>query len=299
MAKAGVFVIQPASASPDFVAVEARCAVVQSASSRRSISSWSLVWDVSSDSSYSYATLEFDNRNRADGIDADRATLRAGRVTAGADSVAATVAITSGISFDGRHNSLLMEWSAGETRIYGGNRGLSLLLRFPSLPPSGGECGIMSGSAVAPLDIVTEARHRADTRLHTSLTPADIDSLIAASDDPVAGYWEYLDRDNDPDRARPGGRYTLAIIPSGTAGRYDIIYASGARVNAGQWQCGMIKGHLTSTAFVDHYTLEWFDAMCQPVVSELHADLTRPAILALNFPLMRTTMRFARRKMGR
>lgn len=38
-------------ASPDFVAVEARCAVVQSASSRRSISSWSLVWDVSSDSS--------------------------------------------------------------------------------------------------------------------------------------------------------------------------------------------------------------------------------------------------------
>lgn len=128
----------------------------------------------------------------------------------------------------------------------------------------------MSGSAVAPLDIVTEARHRADTRLHTSLTPADIDSLIAASDDPVAGYWEYLDRDNDPDRARPGGRYTLAIIPSGTAGRYDIIYASGARVNAGQWQCGMIKGHLTSTAFVDHYTLEWFDAMCQPVVSELH-----------------------------
>lgn len=291
-------VVQPAPESPQFIAVEARCAIVSSAASRRSLNAWSLVWDVRADG-YSYATLEFDNRNHTDGIDADRAILRVGHIGSGTDSVTATTAITSGISFDYRHNSLLMEWSEGETRIYGGNRGMSLLLRFPSPPPAGGSCGIMSRSAVAPLDIVTEARQRPDTRLHTGLTIAGIDSLItAASGDPLTGYWEYLDRDNDPDRARPGGRYSLAVIPAGPTGNYDIIYLGGAQVNAGQWLTGMIKGRLSATPFMDHYTLTWYDAMCQDVVSELHADLTRPAILTLNFPLMRTSMRFARCKIA-
>ena len=80
------------------------------------------------------------------------------------------------------------------------------------------------------------------------------------------GVWEYLDRDTDSRRAMIGGRYRLGIVEAsdGRKGEYDIVYLGGAEVNPSKWRQGMLKGRLKN------------------------------AILSLNFPLMKSTIRFYR-----
>lgn len=120
-----------------------------------------------------------------------------------------------------------------------------------------------------------------------------LDSYLTSSSDPLEGYWSYLDRDNDPRYARLGGKYRLAMVKS-PAGGYVLIYIGGAEVEAPRWRPGMLKGHLRPTIFVGHYTLEWVDAVFRPESDETSADITDGAILTLNFPLMKTKLRFAR-----
>lgn len=112
---------------------------------------------------------------------------------------------------------------------------------------------------------------------------------------PLEGYWKFLDRDNDPRWALPGGFYSLAIVRSATDPEtFDILYLSGARTNASLWQPLMLKGRLTPTQFIDHYLLQWNDASLNDAGPECSADLQQPSILQLNFPLHRTKIRFSR-----
>lgn len=123
---------------------------------------------------------------------------------------------------------------------------------------------------------------------------AQLDSYFATHRCGLEGYWEYLDRANDPDLALPGGRYTLALVADGNGG-YDIIYVSGAEVNASDWHPGMLRGHLLPTQFAAHFTLIWVDADMRTISTDLHADYSAAGILALQFPLYSTTLRFARK----
>lgn len=113
--------------------------------------------------------------------------------------------------------------------------------------------------------------------------------------DPVEGVWTFLDRDNDPRWALPGGFYTLAIVRSGNnPEEFDILYLSGARTNSTMWNACMLKGRLTSTRFLDHYLMQWFDAAGNDAGPECSADIQNRAILQLNFPLHHSRIRFAR-----
>lgn len=108
------------------------------------------------------------------------------------------------------------------------------------------------------------------------------------------GIWQFLDRDNDPDYARPGGQYQLAVIPSPTTtGDYFIVYLSGAEVNDRAWQPGMVKGILSPTSFQGRYKLKWWDAMMNPVDGECHA-IHEASTLTLAFPLLNASLRFSR-----
>ena len=127
------------------------------------------------------------------------------------------------------------------------------------------------------------------------------------------GVWEFLDRDTESEMAEPGGRYRLAVMPhrkefvselpaaagslQGVEPDYDIVYLSGALSNGNRWEPGMLKGHLYSTSFTDHYRMVWYDAYFESMGEEVTADITPDgAILSANFPLYRSGMRFARVK---
>ncbi len=125
----------------------------------------------------------------------------------------------------------------------------------------------------------------------------DIDSLqkiIAASTDRVVGFYTYLDRENDPRYAEPGGFYQLAVIPDVTRG-YKIIYLGGAKVASGNWRPGMTKGYLNPTIFKSHYDLSWIDSSGIAMEKEQFASFNDSwTVLELNFPLYHTKMRFIR-----
>lgn len=112
------------------------------------------------------------------------------------------------------------------------------------------------------------------------------------------GVWAFLDRDNDPKWARPGGRYTLGIRRSDDRdSSWDIVYLDGAVTNAARWKPGSIKGRLVATPFDRHYNLLWIDAAFERLTEadECSASLSDDgAVLTLSFPLDHTTLRFYR-----
>lgn len=123
--------------------------------------------------------------------------------------------------------------------------------------------------------------------------PSDVIARIAASSDPMEALWQPLDHSNDPDYGRLGGDYMLATLSDGHGG-YDIVYLGGAGVYRQYWKPGMLKGRLSKTIFIDSYTLWWLDATFEPVARDAFARVEQDAILTLDFPHYKTSMRFSR-----
>lgn len=123
-------------------------------------------------------------------------------------------------------------------------------------------------------------------------TADKLTEYLSQSEDEIEGYWRYLDRENDPAYARPGGRYLLALVGNGDG--YDIIYVDGAETRRDQWMPMMVKGRLKPTVFIDHYDLEWTDATFETIDRDIHASVTDKTILTLSFPLLKTTLRFSK-----
>ncbi|MDE5799603.1 MAG: hypothetical protein K2H74_01105 [Paramuribaculum sp.] len=129
--------------------------------------------------------------------------------------------------------------------------------------------------------------------LTTPFTDKDIADMVASSKDSPTGYWRYLDRDCNPDYARLGGNYSLAIVPDEKPGDFLILYLGGAVTEASRWQSGMIKGRLKATPFDGHYDLVWYDATMTPHSAECSATLEQPMVLRLDLPLLKASLRLA------
>lgn len=141
----------------------------------------------------------------------------------------------------------------------------------------------------------SEVWHSAESRLATRWTVDDLNEYFSSSADPIEGYWRYLDRQNDPQYARLGGKYVLAVVKNDMPGGcYDVIYISGAETMAGRWKPGMLKGHLYRTVFQSHYDLCWYDSTFEAITRDIHASVTDNAILTLSFPLLKSTLRFSK-----
>ncbi|MCI9286193.1 MAG: hypothetical protein HFJ91_10520 [Muribaculaceae bacterium] len=136
--------------------------------------------------------------------------------------------------------------------------------------------------------------------LSTDLDLGEVRRIISDSSaaDPAVGFWNYFDRNNDPVYARPGGRYRLAVIPSGeVAGAFDILYIGGAEILADRWNGAghRLKGRLIPAEFAGHYDLEWIDSEFRPISRDIHATVDASgALLTLSFPSLHTVMRFAK-----
>ena len=131
--------------------------------------------------------------------------------------------------------------------------------------------------------------------LETNLTIEDIRRVVRYSNDSIVGIYRYLDRENNPKLAVPGGKYTLAILPA-RDGNYDIIYIEGAKTYKKCWHTGMLKGRLLKTIFINHFDLEWYNSKMDLMKDETFASLQMLEVLEINFPLYKAKMRFSRVK---
>lgn len=110
------------------------------------------------------------------------------------------------------------------------------------------------------------------------------------SSDPIEGRWAVFDSSMNEDLLRIGGDYKLAIIrrPDGC---YEIIYLSGADVNAGAWEAGMLKGLMRPSGVATVYDLEWIDPYGGKLSRRLKAQHDSDALITLQFPYQSSTLR--------
>lgn len=185
--------------------------------------------------------------------------------------------------------------SDGRLKVSGGGKSRKRLAEIPvgdSFFPHEASVRVRSGEGVLSLFCV-EGLSSPEKLASTGWTMETLREHIASSTDPAEGFWKYLDRENDPEYARPGGRYTLATVRN-DAGHYDIIYIDGAQTYGDRWKPMMLKGVLLPTIFSSHYDLNWYDSAFEAMDEDIHADITDGAILTLSFPLLKTKLRFSK-----
>lgn len=119
--------------------------------------------------------------------------------------------------------------------------------------------------------------------------PDVLQSYLQRSTDPMEGIWEVLDRTLEENSARPGGDYRLAIISNGQG--YDLIYLSGAKVEADRWQPGALKGKLEKTSFKNIYDVTWLDAEGKPLETEVKCEFTPSSTLTFQLPYLSSSFR--------
>lgn len=222
---------------------------------------WHLSWD-GVDISLRPAVQDF-----VDGIDEPLARITCGSVTAMSDA----------FECYGGYNTLAVEWQAdGSATILGGKNELKPLMRLDSLPKPHGDIRIVGAKNIS--EMIVETNPNAFGRLATEYADEEIDN---------ASKWRYLDREGDTKVALPGGNYLLALVDN------DLVYVSGAKINAGHWRKGMLKGHLTPTGYAGYYRLQWYDATGRKLNDESYATIDDSAhTLTLTFPGLDASMRF-------
>lgn len=140
------------------------------------------------------------------------------------------------------------------------------------------------------------ANRKAELLTHTLISRSlpvrlTYDGTFVASDDPLAGMWQYLDRDSDATNVAGAIDYPIAVVEAGD-GSYILVYQG---ADSGVWHCGDIKGRLIPTPFTDHYDLEWYDADGRLHNLDTSADvMLEGQVIRLNFPLLSTTLRLRR-----
>jgi len=215
------------------------------------------------------------------------------------DSVMASAKITRDVAtMPRRYNTLIAALDkSGKVAISVGNTipkpvlDVKLPVNPLSEPPQLTVCGQIDVSTLVAETIVEPVA------LIECLPPDSLSILlkrVAGSANPVEGVWDFLDRDTDNSMARQGGRYSLLSV-AGEDGNIDILYLGGAVVNAQSWRPGMKKGRLRPTIFNQSYELDWTDATGESMGPDCHATIEQGAILTLNFPLYKSSLRFSRR----
>lgn len=270
---------------------ECRCAVLDNKNGREK--SWHVSW---LDRAGQQCDVAVSWGNTAFGTDYDTRYLS---VTASiSDSIVAHSRISDRVDLTGGYNSLELRLCESNSAISIGNKVMSHICDLPEVSLPQKQIAIGSKDKLDISEVRIESVYDRRPSLCTDWTLDSLKSHIALSDDKAEGFWTYLDRENDPDLATLGGRYTLATVKSGDG--YDIIYVDGSKINPDLWECGKIKGHLSPTIFKNHYNLVWYDAE----MSKLDADDETFAslddnmvLLTLNFPLLSSKMRFSKARL--
>jgi hypothetical protein len=272
---------------------------VRSASGKKSSVSnpvWGLVWNYRDSADYCCVRLHCANSALNSVFDKRCMVVEAVKVEAGVSKVLDSATLTDCVDLFNGFNVICVAYDGKSTNISIGNKTLRIISELPDIDYNG-VVGmgylVGSGAKVSLERAVCTSSPIVSRLLATSWTKQLLDEHFAAASDPFEGYWTYLDRNLDENQLRLGGRYTLALVKSPVG--YDIIYVDGAQVNVADWKCGMIKGKLTSTNFVDNYDLLWWDATMSDFSVDVYATIENGVILTLKFPTYKSQVRFARK----
>lgn len=287
-------VLPRSDAATLFKAIELRGALPRKPS-RTDRNSFSILWAITDPDNYAYATLTADDY-QIDDLATPALTITIGRKINGTDSTIESLQLTKGVDTNGGENSLAVEITQTEVRLLAGHKTLNEIYSAPSDSPHDPDAAVgfqLSGHVSLSM-IVTEQEPDPKPNVATGWDAEKINDYFAEGHRQAPeGLWKYLDRNNDPAYARPGGFYRLAIIRRPASPDFDIIYMDGAETASDSWQTGMLKGRLSPTAFSGHYDLQWFDSSMNIVDAECSATIESPAIIRFDFPLLKSSMRFS------
>ncbi len=130
--------------------------------------------------------------------------------------------------------------------------------------------------------------------LNTGYNLDNIKDIIKVNaNDSLVGFYKYVDKIDNEKYAVVGGKYLIALLPD-DAGNYTIIYISGATAYTNSWKTGMIKGILKRTVFANNYDLGWYDSRMEVIDDECSATILDNNIIELNFPLLKSQIRFVK-----
>lgn len=265
---------------------------VRLAADSRDCRQWGIIWNFTDEANYTKATLTLPPDGRQSELYATQASVDVVTCTGGVTREVCSRMLTDAIADGKEMNSLKLVFDGGRATLYAGSTDQKEVCQVPF----GNRGGVTAFFCDSPVRV-----QRVDVRSHASAAPcgsgfSSLDQLaghIRSSSDPMEGFWEYLDRSNDPAKAVPGGTYTLATVRNGDA--YDIIYVKGAEVASGSWQPLQVKGRLKPTIFRGNYDMEWITADMQRITDDTDAQLSEDgALLTLRFPLLGTQIRMRR-----
>ncbi len=258
--------------------------------------SWGVVFNYISPQNYCALILKANNSNPYDILDKRSLTCTLLRIADGKHEVLASQSITDNVDLYQGSNLISIIGNQSNLSVKIGKTELKQIFSANIDITPGSKAGIFTGpgSKTAVERFIIKHEQDPAAVLNTAWTENRIAKHIAKSSDPNEGIWQYLDRIIDEKQLKLGGRYKLALIatPSG----YDIIYISGAEVNATKWQTGMIKGRLIKTQFPNHYDLIWYDALFAPFSNDVNATIENSSIITFNFPVHKTQLRFAKQQ---
>lgn len=251
------------------------------------------VWNYIDSRNFYAVILRNSNNSLHDILDSRYLTVSVIRIQNGQESVLKVSKLSKGVNL-GSHgfNLVRIESDGNVTSVCIGGKKMSIVAELSGIDYSvAHKFGyiVRRGANVDIERIVLSSTPTNDDLLVSQWDKSSLDNYFASSSDPLEGYWTYLDRNLNEERLKLGGKYTLALVKNGNG--YDIIYVSGALVNDTKWTCGMIKGKLTRTIFVDNYDLLWYDSLKMPFSDDEYAAFENSKILTLNFPTQKSSFR--------
>lgn len=257
---------------------------------------WGLVFNRDEEGNYCAVVLSCDNSAPYDDI-TDQRTMHVTLIQRldSETTQLATTELTKGVSLEDDMNTLCVDVDERGVRISVGKDELVQVLEANVTRPIGPiQVGyfVGPGARIALDRAVLTIDNEKQVTTTTRWTCEALDEYFTASNDPVEGYWTYLDRDMEDKWLRLGGRYTLAVVRADDG--YDLIYIDGAQVKKSLWQPGMLKGHMTKTIFSGNYDATWIDATLEPIEKDVQATIENGVILTLNFPVFKSQVRFAK-----
>ena len=255
---------------------------------------WGVVFNYTAPNNYYAVTLSANNSNPFDILDKRSLTCSLIKVENGNRKELASQSLTNDVNLYEGINLISLVVKQSNISVKIGNKTLNPILSAQINDLQNAKVGILSGpgSKVAVERFIIKHQQDPTSSLITNWTEQAINRHLSTGTDPNEGIWLYLDRIIDDKQLKLGGRYKLALIatPSG----YDIIYISGAEVNASKWITGMIKGRLTKTSFANHYDLIWYDSNFAPFTTDVNATIDAASIITFHFPIHNTQLRFAK-----
>ena len=263
---------------------------------KTSNTAFGLVWGYTDSFNFHAVILRCIDTNPYDDLTAyRRMAVNIIKVANGKTSILKTVEIDKGVDLYTGFNVVNVEYDGQSTSVAVGDKVPIYIAQIEGTSyPANAQYGILAGPA-SRLEIeriVLKKQPIMKLKLGTAWTMQSLTQHFDQSSDAYEGFWTFFDKNLDETKLKTGGRYTVALVKNGDG--YDIIYVDGAQVNQQQWTCGMLKGHITPSRFIDNYSLTWYDAMMRPFSNDVYATIENFTLLTLHFPHKGGYLRFAK-----